>query len=130
MFCPLNPAHLLIEIAPDLWQCPKCGSGPRDGVRFPFWSLSCVEIFRHEAEGLAIKYNPESGVYVMSSLDWLLDDEGRVLTGTLVEEFLEYISTDQEKREAALPVTSRSGSGCSQELSRLMYQSPFGKKVI
>ena len=130
MFCPLTPVHTLIEIAPGLYQCPKCGAGPRGGRRFPFWSLSAVEIFGHEAEGLAVRYNNLTECYVMTSLDWAVGDEGRVVAGTLVEVFIEYISTRQEKENATLPVVTGSGSGCSSLLSPLMYEDPLGEKVL
>ena len=128
VFCPLSPSHRLVEIAPELWQCPKCGAGPRDGVRFHFWSLAYVEMLEHEAEGLAIKYSPESDTYVMSSLDWLVDDEGKVLTGSLVESFIECISTPRQKASSTLPAVSKVGSGCS--LFRGMFEDPLGEKKL
>lgn len=118
------------EIAPDLWQCPECGSGPRKGGRFPFWSLSCVEMFRHSAEGLATRYDPRLGIYVVTALDWDIDSEGRTVPGSLEETFLEYLSTKEETAGGLLPVITKSGSGCSSSLRRMMFPHPEGPKEI
>lgn len=130
MFCPLNPNHRLKEVAPSLWQCPECGSGPRGGGRFPFWALSCVEIYKHSAEGLATRYDPRLDIYVVTALEWEVDDEGRVLPGSLTESFLEYLSTKKEVERGLLPVVSKEGSGCSSALRRMMFPDPEGLKEV
>jgi rubredoxin len=108
IYCPVNSRHKLIEIAQGLHQCPKCGFGPTDLGYFPFWAISFIDIVDHEAEALAIKYDPNLDIYISSSLQWIVDEEGRALPGTLFEDLLEYISTPTEKGETPLPVVIKS----------------------
>jgi hypothetical protein len=130
MLCPLNRGHRLVEIAEGLYQCPKCGSGPRDGGRFPFWAISCVEMVGHDAEALAVRYDQRLDIYVSSWLQWAIDGQGAAIAGSVSQELVEYLSTPAEKAEGYLPATTRSGSGCSRELSDLMFRTPLGEKVI
>lgn len=132
MRCPLTPAHLMIEIAPGLWQCPKCGSGPKGGAHFPFWALSCVAQAGHECEGLAVHWDQRLDVYIASCLEWAVDDDDVPIAGSLSQELVEYISTAAEMENSYLPVITRGGrgSGCSSDLSRLMFDDPLGPKEI
>lgn len=129
MLCPVTPAHRMKEVAPSLWQCPKCGAGPRDGVYYPFWSLSCVETLDGASEGLATRYDPHLHVYVVTAFSWK-EREGVPVAGTLEETLIEYLSTRAELETGLLPVTTASGSGCSSELRRLMFSDPEGLKQI
>ena len=130
MLCPLTRGHRLVEIAEGLYQCPKCGAGPRDGGRFPFWAISCVEIGRHDAEALAVRYDPRLCIYVSSWLQWDVDDSGGAIAGSVRQELVEYLSTAQEKAEGYLPAISEEGSGCSRALSGMMFPEPLGEKLL
>jgi len=89
-----------------------------------------VEIYKHSAEGLATRYDPRLNIYVVTALEWEVDGDGRVLPGTLAENFLEYLSTKDEVDGGLLPVVTKEGSGCSSALRRMMFQSPEGPKEI
>jgi len=130
MFCPLNGRHRLIEIAPGLWQCPKCGFGPTIDGSFPFWAISCVDIVDHEAEALAIKYDCRLDAYVSSCLRWIVDEEGKVLPGTVDEDLLEYISTKAEKGGSPLPAIYQTNEGPRPRLRQLAWESHLGPKVL
>lgn len=130
MLCPLNRGHRLVEIAEGLYQCPKCGAGPRDGGRFPFWAISCVEVAEHDAEALAVRYDPRLGIYVSSWLQWAVDGQGAAIAGSVSQELIEYFSTAKEKSEGYLPAITEEGSGCGPELSEMMYPTPLGEKLL
>ena len=133
MYCPLNGKHRLIEIAPALWQCPKCGFGPNREGYFYFWAVSYVEIIDHEGEALAVRYDTRLDAYVASQLQWLVDEEERVVPGTIQEELVEYISTRSEKEESPLPAIHNStvgGDTPRPKLPHLGWSSPLGQKVL
>jgi hypothetical protein len=82
----------------------------------------------NEVEGLAVRYLPEEDKYVATGLEWIVDEDGKAIPGTLNEYLVEYISTDAEKDEAYLPVIRRVGSAA--RLRRGMFQSPLGPKEL
>jgi len=130
MLCPLSSAHGMVEIAEGLHQCVKCGAGPRDGGQWGFWAISCVEIAGHEAEALAIRYDARLDIYVSTWLQWIVDDDGAAIAGSVSEELVGYVSTADERAVSLLPAISKEGSGCGQDLSQMMYSHPEGEKEI
>lgn len=131
MWCPLTKGHRLLEIAEGLWQCPKCGFGPRSEGRFPFWAMSAVEIVHHEAEALAVRYDPKLDIYVATWLQWVVDGFGIPVPGSVSEELVEYISTSTEKAGGYLPTVLKSDDPNSDSvLQRMMWESPVGLKEI
>lgn len=131
MLCPLSRAHRLLEVAPGVWQCPKCGFGPRPEGNFSFWSLAFVETVDGEAEGLAVRYDEKLDIYVSTWMQWDLGEDGSPVPGSVREELVEYISSDKERAEAPLPVTLGKGSGSSRvRLRPEMFSEPLGPKEV
>ena len=133
MYCPLNHKHRLLEIATDLWQCPKCGFGPTTEGTFPFWAISDVLIINHEAEALSVRYDAHIAVYIASRLQWAIDGEEKSIPGSVQEDLIKYISTKEEKEDNPLPATHAfkvGGDTHRGRLSHLQWESPLGEKLL
>jgi len=105
--CPITSAHVLVEVAPDLYQCPHCGYGPSTSGHRPYWALSGLE--EDEAgviEGISIRYDQGLNHYVMSGVTWRVDDSGMKVVGTFVEGGSAVLS-DEDLETSPLPVVIR-----------------------
>lgn len=121
--CPVTPNHVLVQIAPDLYQCPDCGAGPVD-----FWAVSNVDLDGDVVGGLYATWRPELECYVLSVVSWSVDATGRRLPSSLSSTLFGYASSVAELAEAPLPARSP-----SQEVVRLregMFSSPLGEKLV
>ena len=131
MFCPLEN-HRMVEIAQDLYQCPKCGAGPRLSAPHSYWALFSPVIEDGIAEALCTMYvarGEHKGEYVVTGVTWEVNQIGKAKIGSLKSELIEYLSSPSELRTGLLPVISQSGSGCSSALTFRMFD-PEGPKVI
>ena len=134
MYCPVKSDHQMVEVAPGLLQCSHCGFGPsRKGSR-PFWALSDVEEFgAGEMGATCICFDPTLDGYVMTDLEWEVDDEGRVIPHSLKEVLLQYLTTKKELEAHALPVVIRSEKKWDHpqgSLHQMMFEDPLGPKEI
>lgn len=113
----------MIEVAPDLWQCPQCGAGPKPEGSFSFWAMSHVQLGTKSAEALAVRYDRKLDIYVATGIGWELSD-GFPVPGTVTEELVEYICTPAEEERHALPVILTG----TAKLRKMMFDSALGPK--
>lgn len=130
MFCPLTRGHKMLEVAPGLWQCPSCGAGPKPQGQFEFWALSEVEVEGGASHGLAIRWVPSQRRYSASVLTWEVDEDDLVISGTIEETHVQYISCAEEAENWPLPVIVESQSGNDCTLRRMMFPDSLGPKVL
>jgi hypothetical protein len=125
MRCPLS-LDPMVEVAPEVYQCPECGVGPSaKGAGF-FWALSEVYTKKSKSYGVAIRFDPALERYTVADIEW--DSSGGTpLRYSLEETFLGEIVTTPEMERYALPVISRSGA---LTLRPLMFPSALGPKEI
>jgi hypothetical protein len=122
LHCPIQPAHLMVEVASALYQCPTCGAGPVD-----FWSVGFVEVDGDVVGGVYVTWRPELECYIQAYARWEVDASGRRVPGSLTSTLLGYCSTESELRDAPLPARGPPG-----ELVRLregLFSSPLGEKT-
>lgn len=120
--CPISPAHLMVEIADGLHQCPNCGAGPIE-----FWSVGFLDIDGNVVGGVVETWRPELECYITAYARWEVDAGGRRVPDTMTSQLLGYVSSESELRDAPLPVRGLPG-----ELVRLregMFSSPLGEKT-
>ena len=120
--CPVSPAHVLVEIAPALYQCPICGAGPTE-----FWSIGYLDIDGSVIGGVVETWRPELECYIAAYARWEVDAGGKRVPDTMTSQLIGYVSSEAELRSAPLPVRGPPG-----ELVRLrteMFSSPLGEKT-
>ena len=132
MRCPIVAAHQMVEIAPEVFQCPLCGLGTTSKGHHPIWAISSVEI----EDGVSVYAHCVrflNNRYSLSELEWALDDDGH-RTGGLVEELLVPALTQEDIEELGLPVVIKTKNPWQLDplsiLSELMYDRPGGLKEI
>ena len=134
MLCPICTTEM-IDIAPELWQCPSCGTGPGIDGNHPFWALSFVWIEDDVGEAISIRFDPRLDAYIATQIEWVCDDSGARIPGSLTETLLEYLSTEQQLAEAPLPVVIKDirVGECRNRMNRLrsrMFPSALGLKEL
>jgi hypothetical protein len=130
--CPSG--HKMVEIAPELFQCPECGSGPSRRGFHPFVALYQPQEVGGYIEALAVSYSQADNAYTASDVTWGVEDE-QPIPGTLECAEVGVFSTEAELQEAPLPVVIRSHRGewpthPGRLLRALMCESPFGEKTL
>lgn len=120
--CPISSSHTLLEIAPDLFQCPDCGAGPT-----MYWALSDVELDDGLYGAVCSTWNPEAQGYARAYILWNVDKNGR-RRGEVQSHPVDFISDARMLSSATLPV--RSATGEPVRLTRGMLKSPYGEKLV
>jgi hypothetical protein len=125
MRCPLS-LDPLVEVAPEVYQCPECGIGPTAKGSGFFWCISEVYTKKSKTFALAARYDPPLDRYLISDVEW--DSIGGVpLRHTFVEELIGELTTLPEMEQQALPVICRSAV---PTLRPMMFGTKLGLKEI
>lgn len=74
MRCP-SCGDMLLEVAPELYQCGVCGAGPNALGSSPTWALSFVSALGHYREATCVELKGKD--YVVCSFSWEVGDDGR-----------------------------------------------------
>ena len=117
--CPVSGNHMMVEIAPQLYQCPDCGTGPTE-----FWALGNVEVDDDVVGALQVTWRQDLECYVAAAVSWQVDARGWRVPQTLASTLFGYVSTAAELAQAPLPVR---GEGA--RLRAGMFSSPLGEKT-
>lgn len=118
--CPVQTSHVLVEIAPGVYQCPDCGAGPIE-----FWSLAYVDIEGGSLSALCSMWRADLECYVLSHVAWMVDQAGRRTPSEMHAKLMGYASTADELAQTPLPVVTPG------EVVRLrvgMFSSPVGER--
>ena len=122
MRCP-NCAEMLLEVAPDVYQCGLCGAGPNINGSNPTWALSFVDRVRDGYEATCVEYT--RGAYVAYTMAWQIDEEGRRTGTPHIEDSI--VLEPEELREFCLPILVRSNRPWEIQPGNLLESGMFDK---
>ena len=120
--CPVDPGHIMVEIATELHQCPECGAGPLE-----FWAVGFVEVDGDLVGGLHVLWRPDLECYVLTNASWRIR-AGRRVPGSLRTSLVGFASTETEVARTPLPLHGAVGDVL--RLRELMFSSPLGEKTV
>lgn len=132
VWCPTR--HLMVEIAPGLYQCPLCGWGPsQDGHRryAAFYDMNCDGDLM---TAVLVSWHPTNRKYRIEDLRWEVDRLGKhYWGGVLHEEFIGW-ATEEEGKDLPCPVVSDINKWDNPpnmpQLLPMMWVSPLGPKFL
>jgi len=105
--CPIQPGHLLVEVAPGLHQCPWCGYGPSTSGYRPYWAISDVTITDNgDVDAICVRFDVLRDCYVMSGVSWVVHEGDEKIHGTFIEGGSAVIPLE-ELETSPLPVVIR-----------------------
>ena len=135
MRCPIRKEHRMVEVAPELFQCPHCGYGPSQGGYRPYWALSSIDEDKGVIDAVSVRLDEHLDCYVMTCISWAIDDAGGRIEGTFEEDLAVYISTQKEIENAPLPVIIRAKGKwdyppAKPKLRPMMFDYLLGPKEI
>lgn len=121
--CPITPQHMMLEIAPRLYQCPECGCGPMD-----YWSIGFAEVDDLLVEGVCATWRSDLQSYTLAHVTWVIDESGWRIPKSLSSRSIGLASTARELDDAPLPV--RTDEGEVARIRERMYSASTGEKVV
>lgn len=130
MLCPIDPAHTLVEIADDLFQCPVCGFGPSTSGYRDYWAVYGVgQVGDDELEAVCCRLDQHTGDYIINEVRWLPG-----VRGSFVEEEGVRLAAD-DLDESPLPAVVLDPNKWSKppgvpKLRGQMFPTPLGVKEL